>query len=138
MKKSMIILSAVLCLLLAACSDENTNTIDTSSANYQQGYEDGEKAGEAGTIDDLSRNPDKYDMVQKEDVMDYVYDNYDRESLISWYDTKSKSEAFQSSESSIDWNAIKQQDKKLDSEYPSRGEIAGKEERALHSEEATH
>ena len=121
------VLCTAILLMLPACS--NSEQVDKSSASYRQGYEDGEKAGKEGTIDDLSSSPDKYDMIRKEDVMDYVYDNYDRESLISWYDTKSKSEASQPSESPIDWNAVKKQAAEKDSQTPSRGEIAGKQER---------
>lgn len=120
------------------CRISGETLIDENSDNYQAGYEDGEKAGESGTIDDLSSNPDKYDMVCKENIMDYICDNYDREALISWYDAKSKSESSHPSKSAIDWDAIKRQGKELDSKYPSRGQIARKEERALYSKEGAH
>ena len=75
MKKFVLVLSVVLCLLLTACSDSAKNKVDTNSASYQQGYSDGVKDGQNSVFDD----PDEYGLIRKEEAADYVVGDYSSE-----------------------------------------------------------
>lgn len=63
----------MICFLLASCSDENEDKVDPNSASYQQGYEDGLKAGANSVFD----NPEDNGLISKEDAEEYVQDQID-------------------------------------------------------------